>query len=108
LLEASHREHIDVLSSAIGVANQCAFNGKSKPLVQLNGCFVIGIDLQLKPQKVSTTYPLNQRLPVEVPRRRPHVGTHHGPTYLSDPHAGGAGDSDKYEYLGKLCTGDPR
>src|ERR1700723_843082 len=52
LLEASHREHIDVPSSAKGVADQCAFNGKAKPLVQLNGCLVIGIDLQLKPQKV--------------------------------------------------------
>src|SRR3984885_14043339 len=52
LLEASHREHIDVLSSAIGIANQCPFNGKAKPLVQLNGCFVIAINLQFKPQKV--------------------------------------------------------
>src|ERR1700733_7862234 len=57
LLEASHREHIDELSSAIGIANQCALNGKAKPLVQLNGCFVIGINLQLKPQKVQPLIP---------------------------------------------------
>ncbi len=37
LLEASHGVHIDVLSRAIGIANQCAFNDKAKPFVQPNG-----------------------------------------------------------------------
>jgi hypothetical protein len=52
MLEASHRVHIDELSGAIGIANQCAFNNKAKPLVQANGWFVIGIDLQFQSQKV--------------------------------------------------------